>query len=237
MNPRSLLLLIAASFAVYTVPAQTAPADKDAKLIKGPLFMLSDEAAAVGIDGKVMVALQVDKNGKVALVVPYGGPSWPCGSKPIKQLENMWEAVKQNVKASNFSPAIRDGKPVSSDLEMTFLVGQAYRDAVNKRKKPEVAAYKANDEWLQGGVVNGKALKLPKPEYPSEAHSQRISGAVSIDVLIDETGKVMRAGAVSGHPLLQGASRSAACDARFSPTLFKGQPVKVSGIITYNFVP
>jgi len=42
---------------------------------------------------------------------------------------------------------------------------------------------------------------------------------------------------VSGHPLLRGAAEQAARGARFSPTLLSGQPVKVSGVITYNFVP
>jgi len=55
--------------------------------------------------------------------------------------------------------------------------------------------------------------------------------------LIDETGKVVSASAAGGHPLLQAAAVSAARGARFSPTLLSGQPVKVSGIITYNFVP
>jgi len=41
---------------------------------------------------------------------------------------------------------------------------------------------------------------------------------------------------VSGHPLLRAAAVAAARGARFSPTKLSGQPVKVSGVITYNFV-
>ncbi|MBK8467383.1 MAG: TonB family protein [Chloracidobacterium sp.] len=86
-------------------------------------------------------------------------------------------------------------------------------------------------------MVNGKATSLPPPVYPSEAKATRLGGVVTIQVLIDERGKVIRAGAVKGHPVLQFASRYAACDARFTPTLLSGTPVKVSGVITYNFVP
>jgi TonB family protein len=85
-------------------------------------------------------------------------------------------------------------------------------------------------------VINGKALSLPKPGYPSEARGARASGTVAVQVLIDETGKVTFACAVSGPPLLQLASEQAALGARFSPTLFQGVPVKVTGVITYNFV-
>jgi len=41
---------------------------------------------------------------------------------------------------------------------------------------------------------------------------------------------------MNGHPLLQNAAERAARSARFSPTLLGGQPVKVSGVIVYNFV-
>jgi periplasmic protein TonB len=90
---------------------------------------------------------------------------------------------------------------------------------------------------ISGGVLNGKAISLPKPAYPPAARAVRASGSVSVQVLIDENGHVVSASAVSGHQLLQQAAVSAARGARFSPTLLSGQPVKVSGVITYNFVP
>jgi TonB family protein len=85
--------------------------------------------------------------------------------------------------------------------------------------------------------LNGKALVLPKPAYPPAARAVRATGAVSVQVLIDESGKVISAYAVSGHPLLRAASVEAARGTKFSPTKLSGQPVKVSGIIVYNFVP
>lgn len=90
---------------------------------------------------------------------------------------------------------------------------------------------------ISAGVLNGKATSLPKPPYPPAARAVRASGSVSVQVLIDESGRVISATAVSGHPLLQAAAVAAARQARFSPTMLSGQPVKVSGVITYNFVP
>ena len=90
---------------------------------------------------------------------------------------------------------------------------------------------------ISGGVLNGKATSLPKPPYPPAARAVRAAGAVSVQVLIDESGNVVSATAVSGHPLLRAAAVQAARGARFSPTQLSGQPVKVSGVITYNFVP
>jgi protein TonB len=96
---------------------------------------------------------------------------------------------------------------------------------------------KAPPKTVSGGVLNGKATSLPKPAYPAAAKAVQAGGSVSVQVLIDESGHVVSASAVSGHPLLRAAAVAAARSARFSPTLLSGQAVKVSGVITYNFVP
>jgi len=85
-------------------------------------------------------------------------------------------------------------------------------------------------------VLNGLAIDLPKPAYPAMAKIARVEGIVSVQVLIDETGKVISAKALSGSPLLQPEAIRAAYGARFSPTTINEQPVKVSGLITYNFL-
>jgi len=89
---------------------------------------------------------------------------------------------------------------------------------------------------ISGGVLNGKAISLPKPAYPAIARTAHASGTVVVQVVIDENGNVISAHAVSGHPLLQAVAVAAARGARFSPTKLSGQPVKVTGVITYNFV-
>lgn len=90
---------------------------------------------------------------------------------------------------------------------------------------------------ISGGVLNGKATALPKPAYPPAAKAVRASGAVSVEILVDEKGNVVSATAVSGHPLLKQAAVEAAKNARFSPTMLSGKAVKVSGILTFNFTP
>ena len=89
---------------------------------------------------------------------------------------------------------------------------------------------------ISGGVLNGKAISLPKPPYPPIAKSAKASGTVVVQVLVDESGNVTEAHPVSGHPLLQAAAVAAARQAKFTPTKLSGQPVKVKGVVTYNFV-
>lgn len=88
---------------------------------------------------------------------------------------------------------------------------------------------------ISGGVLNGKATSLPQPAYPPIAKAAHASGSVSVQVLVDESGNVLTASAVSGHPLLKQSAVQAARQAKFRPTLLSGQPVKVTGIIVYNF--
>jgi TonB family protein len=102
---------------------------------------------------------------------------------------------------------------------------------------PQRSGSRTVPRQISGGVLNGKANSLPKPVYPPAARAVRASGAVDVEVLIDEAGNVISATAVSGHPLLRAAAVNAARGAKFSPTQLSGVPVKVSGIIVYNFVP
>ena len=89
---------------------------------------------------------------------------------------------------------------------------------------------------ISGGILNGKAISLPKPVYPTIAKQARASGTVAVQVLIDEQGNVVSASPISGHPLLRAAAVAAAREAKFSPTKLSGKAVKVSGVITYNFI-
>jgi TonB family protein len=85
---------------------------------------------------------------------------------------------------------------------------------------------------ISGGVLNGKAIYLPLPEVPPGD----AVGTVMVQVLIDENGTVVSARAISGPAQLQQAAVNAARFARFSPTMLMGEPVKVTGTLTYNFV-
>ena len=88
---------------------------------------------------------------------------------------------------------------------------------------------------ISGGVLNSKAITLPKPEYPTIAREAHASGSVAVQVTIDEEGNVTAAKAVSGHPLLQAAAVDAARQAKFPPTKLEGRGVKVNGVVTYTF--
>jgi TonB family protein len=98
--------------------------------------------------------------------------------------------------------------------------------------EPLPGADKVGKAEVKSGGINSK----PQPVYPPIAKAARAQGVVKIQVVVDEEGKVIAAQAVSGHPLLQSAAVKAAREALFAPTLLDGRPVKIAGVLTYNFV-
>jgi TonB family protein len=86
-----------------------------------------------------------------------------------------------------------------------------------------------------GGVLQGSAIRRAQPFYPPLAKAARVSGNVVVEVTVDETGDVMAARAVSGHPLMKDCAVAAARAWKFKPTELSGTPVKVIGTITFNF--
>jgi TonB family protein len=105
----------------------------------------------------------------------------------------------------------------------------------NKAEVKTESTSAGNRAPISGGVLNGKAISLPQPAYPPAAKAVHASGTVNVQVTVDEKGNVTSASAVSGHPLLRAAATAAARQARFAPTKLSGEPVKVNGVITYNF--
>lgn len=99
----------------------------------------------------------------------------------------------------------------------------------------------AQPDWPQepaaGNILNGKALMLAKPDYPPEARERRLAGVIVVKVKIDETGRVIAAHDMCMGPrYLSESSVRAAYQSRFSPTKISGMPIKIEGIIQYNFV-
>jgi protein TonB len=102
---------------------------------------------------------------------------------------------------------------------------------------PEVKTKTTKTRPVQSlGVIESKVIRKGIPPYPELAKKARASGIVTVQILLDEQGRVVSARATDGHPLLRGAAEQAAYQTKFSPTLLSNQPVKVSGVITFNFV-
>lgn len=120
-------------------------------------------------------------------------------------------------------------EPIGSSVEP-----ETAADTVKLPDPPPVIKPKP-PAMISKGVITGRATHLPTPPYPAPAKMIGAQGSVSVQVIIDESGKVISAKAIDGHPLLRSAAEKAAWGAKFGPTKLSDVPVKVTGVIVYNF--
>ncbi|HXD34357.1 MAG TPA: TonB family protein [Pyrinomonadaceae bacterium] len=151
--------------------------------------------------------------------------------------------VENKAVASKVSPSLppvkADGNvnAVSANVLSTSNTGSSSNPGVviDTPPPPPARTPKPILKPVSGGVLNGQAVFLPAPAYPETAKRMRTIGVVTVEVVVDETGKVISAQASSGPAILRDVSVLAATKARFSPTMLSGQPVKVTGLINYKF--
>ena len=147
----------------------------------------------------------------------------------LTRSDSKWRIKKGLVRLANGETVdISDQADIETDLDANSNDNSA-------PLIPEEA--NSNRRTISGGVLNGKAISLPKPAYPPIAKQVNASGTVVVQVVVDEQGNVVSARPVSGHPLLHASAVAAARSAKFTPTKLSGKPVRVSGVITYNFTP
>ncbi len=157
-------------------------------------------------------------------------PSAPAASERVPGT-SLFAAIV-NKPAEPASTSATQPKPVTNPAPRTNAPAA---DEVRPAEASKQEGGEATKAPLSAGVLNGKALRLPVPTYPPAARNTGAQGKVTVEVLIDEQGKVVEARAVSGHAFLQQAAVQAARQARFTPALLSGRPVKVKGTINYVF--
>lgn len=101
-------------------------------------------------------------------------------------------------------------------------------------KKPEVKP--PSTTKVSEGVLQGKAVKRQVPVYTQIAKTTRAAGMVQVVVTISEEGRVLEAQAINGHPMLRPLAVDAARQWVFTPTTLSNVPVKVQGVLSFNFV-
>lgn len=100
---------------------------------------------------------------------------------------------------------------------------------------PRPSLTPSNNRSVNGGVLNGRAVNLATPSYPQMARQLHASGQVTVEVAVDETGRVVAAKAVSGNPLLRSAAENAARQSRIMPSRINNENVRTTGLLVYNF--
>jgi TonB family protein len=134
--------------------------------------------------------------------------------------------IRMQVKYTNY--VVGRGKVTITELEEAKPESNQSEGTSGSFRRPTAP--------VESGDLNNQAIELPDAIYPGEARKTHASGQVKVRVIVDETGRVLSADVVSGPKPLWLAAIDAARKARFKPTLVGGTAVKITGILTYNFV-
>lgn len=192
-----------------------------AKALSAPLPTFPVESQKLIYGNEVRVLLAIDEQGKVKGALVHG-PLAPCSDLSDPVVELVKNAALTAAKATTFEPILKDGKPAEEHVSIGY------------RLRPRVSPLPEEERRIVSiGVANGRTISQPKPKYPESVTSAGL--AVSIQILVDETGTVISAGQIAGDPQFLTEAVIAACGARFSPMKLESKPAKMSGTLVYNF--
>ena len=199
---------------------------EEAELVSAPDATIPDVSKAAFIGGTVNIRVLVNPNGTVKSAAVAYGPGAICTTFSSPPVTALRDAALESARLAKFKPTKRQREAV---LTFEFPKPEVSNGPVS------VAAGPVSGDGGPG-ILNGRAISLPKPEYPAAAAVIRASGTVDVNVVVMKDGWVYSATAKRGHPLLQRAAEEAACTAKFD-TVINGSPTKLTGILRYNFVP
>ena len=170
-------------------------------------------------------------------VAPAAANNPPKPAEAKNTAANKSRDTRKNVtpELPSASTTVTNMDGATLDVKAPAVVSNQAVLVVKIEEPPPTPAPRPILKPISGGVLNGTAINLPPPVYPDAAKRMRTAGTVTVEVVLDESGKVVSANATSGPTILRDAAVQAALKARFSPTKLSGQPVKVSGVINYKF--
>jgi len=198
---------------------------ENAKAVDAPLPSFPSEVKDLLYGDEVRILMDIDTQGKVKAVLAYG-PLAPCSNLADPIVEAVRKAALTTARSTTFEPVLKDGKAVEERLSIGYRLRRSQSPLPAEQRR-----------IVSIGVANGRATLLPKPEYPEAARAARLAGGITVQVLIDESGRVISAASISGRPEFAEPGVKAACSARFSPMKLQNEPTKMLGAIAYNFAP
>ena len=203
--------------------------------IKTPKPSYPDEARDKGLQGRVVIRLHVDEQGKVESTDIVSGN--PILAKAAAEAFQKWR----------FKPFIRDGKPVRVSTELPFLFTSLSKPEDSDKQIAENAkaaelhgsdsagASSAKKIRVSSGVAEGNLIHKVAPIYPPEAKRKGIEGTVLLRGTIGRDGVMKNLMLISGPPDLADAALGAVQQWRYKPYLLEGNPVEVETTVKITF--
>lgn len=183
----------------------------------------------------------------IAICEKAFGPDSPQTELPLQYLASLYQKTSKPDKAiplwqriiasreKNLGENHRDVAQAMEQCACALAQNRKDKEAWEMWRKARNIFYGIDQMGVTEEVLKGSALVRVQPVYPQAAKQLRISGAVLIQVKIDEAGLVSEAKILCGPDIISEAALEAARKWTFKPTLLADKPIKVEGILTFNF--
>jgi TonB family protein len=211
----------------YRVYALTGVVEQGGEhLTHEPHVLYSPEALGDRVEGRVVLELSVDNNGRVYDALVISGP------------QQLRRTALMSVLHWRYSQAI----PLPTKLAVTIRFDLPPHTAQMSPAEGAEAAGAASVSGAQpkrirvgGKVQHARLVRHVRPEYPALAKQARIDGLVVLNVAISPAGNVEEIDVESGHPLLIPAAVNAVKQWGYRPVLLNGVPVAVETEVQVTF--
>ena len=225
-----------------------------ALLVKKVMPVFSDDVKSVNTSGQIVLAVTIDKNGKVARAMVVDKDLW--GRKSVNVGDpHLRQASLDAVKQWTYRPYLLNGAPTDFDTSVVLVFdfshpnspivklgeapngpppSNAAADAVDAGKSP---LGEFGKPLIDPKVAEGRLTGRVEPQYPQMAKIAHIQGDVVLHILIDSQGHVAKVKQKSGHPILIQAAIDAVNKWDYQPFLLNGQPTDVETSVTVKFRP
>jgi TonB family protein len=152
---------------------------------------------------------------------------WYTPSIDFNRLDKLVEEVAFIDSVSIQEPS--ESIPEDGDFELTD------KEKVEKKLDPRIAS--ASDPIVSGATSPVDLSPNIRPQYTAEARANGVTGTMTLEVIISETGEVLRVRSV-GRTLgfgLEDAAIATYRSKRFAPSILEGKPITVKVLVPVRF--
>ena len=156
-----------------------------------------------------------------------------------EKMGNLQKAISDYRKATELDASNEMAKAYLQRLqaEQAKLAQPTQQNTPNSSNKETPAKIEPSKppQNVELGQLNALALNLVMPTYPEIARRTNAKGTVTVQITLDEEGKVVSAKATEGPTMLRSTAEDAARKSKFKPAMSGDKPIRASGFILYNF--
>jgi TonB family protein len=171
---------------------------------------------------------------RIASPAPNGASNSSAGSTSAPTAAALHDRPAQEKSNSKQKSSSKERSAPARETTKNSAAPEASQQA-GKTSDETTPSTKGGGKPVAVGALTPRATQKVSPTYPPIAKTARVSGLVTVYVVVDEKGVVESVQRADGPVQLRGAAAEAARRWKFHPTLVDGQPVRVAGYISFNF--